>query len=73
MGLDIFCDVVVERLCYCAPMNELHVLEVEKVYWKYILNVLIDGIMDDLKEIILIKDKASQGSLYLEWEVLHCW
>ena len=32
-------------------------LEVEKVYWKYILNVLIDSIMDYLKEIISVKIK----------------
>ena len=54
MGLDIFCDVVVEILRYCAPMNELHVLDVEKVYRKYILNVPIDNIMDYLKEMISI-------------------
>ena len=52
MGLDIFCDVVVEILPYCAPTNEVHVLEIEKVYWKCILNVLIDSIMDHWKEII---------------------
>ena len=53
-GLDIFSDVMVEVLPYCTPMNELHVLEVEKVYWKYILNVLIDSIMKHLKETISI-------------------
>ena len=57
MGLDIFCNLVVEILPYCGPTNELHVLEVEKVYWKYIVNVLIDSIMDYLKEIISIKIK----------------
>ena len=54
MGLDIFGDVMVEVLPYCTPMNKLHVLEVEKVYWKYILNVLIHSIMNHLKETISI-------------------
>ena len=45
MGLDIFC-VMVEILAYCASVNELHVLEIEKVYRKYILDMLIDNIMD---------------------------
>ena len=45
MRLDIFGDVVVKILPYCAPTNESHLLKVEEVYWKYIVNMLIDSIM----------------------------
>ena len=34
-------------------------LGIEKVYWKYILNVLIDSVMNYLKEIVSIFTRLS--------------
>ena len=76
MALDIFCDVVVEILPYHAPMNKLHVLEIEKVYWKYILNMLIDNVMGHLGKILIkikfhwtdcISNKKGGLTLMVNW------
>ena len=41
-------------------MDKLHVLEIKKVYWKYILDVLIDDITDHLKGKISIMIEHSE-------------
>jgi hypothetical protein len=48
-AFNIFFDVVLEMLPNIVPTDKPHAFEIEKVYWKLILNVFMDGIVDYLK------------------------
>jgi hypothetical protein len=47
--LNVVVDIILEKFTNSAPMDKAHVLEIQKIYRKLIMNVLIDNIFDNCK------------------------